>query len=92
MGGGAWVWRALLTGSKSIRRGVEIVAPRGLKVVPLAREGDAWRVELVAEGVRAELEGFLKAIEDSEVGGLIRQAEASWADAKNEFRGFEIVR
>ena len=47
---GASTWRALITGSKSIRPGVTIVAPRGLKVVPLARDGDVWRVELLAAG------------------------------------------
>jgi S-adenosylmethionine:tRNA ribosyltransferase-isomerase len=45
--GGAMVWRALLTGSKSVRPGVEIKISRELKLVPLAREGDVWRVELV---------------------------------------------
>ena len=49
-GGESVVWRALLTGSKSIRSGVEIVVSRGLKVVPLARDGDVWRVELVLSG------------------------------------------
>ena len=47
---GARVWRALLTGSKSIRAGVEIAVTRALSVVPLARDGDVWRVELLAEG------------------------------------------
>jgi S-adenosylmethionine:tRNA ribosyltransferase-isomerase len=48
--GGARVWRALLTGSKSIRTGVEIAVARGLRVVPLARDGDVWRVELLVDG------------------------------------------
>ena len=42
--------------------------------------------------IRAELEGFQQAIRDSEVGYCIRQEEAQWEAAKNEFRGFEIVR
>jgi acylphosphatase len=50
------------------------------------------RVELYAEGERAELEAFRRAIQDSEVGRFIRQEEADWSAAKNEFRGFEIVR
>jgi S-adenosylmethionine:tRNA ribosyltransferase-isomerase len=45
--GGAPVWRALLTGSKSIRPGIAIVMPHGLTVVPLARDADVWRVKLV---------------------------------------------
>jgi S-adenosylmethionine:tRNA ribosyltransferase-isomerase len=47
--GGATIWRALLTGSKSIRPGVPIAVTPRLKVVPLARDGDVWRIELVAE-------------------------------------------
>lgn len=50
------------------------------------------RVELAAEGERGELEAFRAAIQDSEVGGFIRQEDARWCAAKNEFRGFEIVR
>jgi acylphosphatase len=50
------------------------------------------RVELAAEGAREELEAFRKAIQDSEVGGFVRQEAVAWGEAKNEFRGFEIVR
>ena len=50
------------------------------------------RVELAAEGTRSELEEFRKAIQDSEVGGFIKQEDASWVPAKNEYRGFNIVR
>ena len=50
------------------------------------------RVELAAEGARGELEEFQKAIEDSEVGGFIKQEDVSWQPARNEYRGFNIVR
>jgi hypothetical protein len=36
------------------------------------------------------LEAFLQAVRDSEVGRFIRQEQARWSEAKNEFRGFEI--
>ena len=49
------------------------------------------RVEMAAEGARTELEEFRKTIQDSELGHFIRGEETNWADAKNEFRGFEIV-
>ena len=49
------------------------------------------RVELMAEGDQSELEEFRKAIQDSEVGGFIRNEEVNWTDAKGEFRGFEIA-
>ncbi len=50
------------------------------------------RVELYAEGQKSELEEFLQAIRDSEVGRFIKNEQASWSEAINEFRGFEIVR
>jgi acylphosphatase len=49
------------------------------------------RVELVAESAKEELEAFLQAIRDSDVGRFIRQEQALWSEAKNEFRGFEIT-
>lgn len=65
---------------------------RGFEVTGTVRNLQDGRVELAAEGEKTELEDFRKAIQDSELGSLIRQEEASWADAKNEFRGFEIIR
>ena len=50
------------------------------------------RVELAAEGARVELEEFRKTIQDSEVGGFIKQEDVSWQPARNEYRGFNIVR
>ena len=50
------------------------------------------RVELVAEGTRAELEAFRAAIRDEGLAGFLRDEQVTWADAKNEFRGFEIAR
>ena len=64
----------------------------GFDVTGVVRNLPDGRVEMVAEGGRAELDEFLKAVEDSEVGGFIRRADATWADARNEFHGFEIVR
>ena len=49
------------------------------------------RVELVAESAREELEAFLQAIRDSDVGPFIRQEQTRWSEAQNEFRGFEIT-
>ena len=50
------------------------------------------RVELIAEGSRSELEEFRTAILDAGLAGFIRDEQVIWADAKNEFRGFEIGR
>lgn len=50
------------------------------------------RVELIAEGERAELEAFRRAIRDEGLDSLIRNEDVSWGEATGEFRGFEIVR
>ena len=50
------------------------------------------RVELIAEGVRSELDAFRAALHDAGLAGFIRDEQVSWGNAKNEFRGFEIVR
>ena len=64
----------------------------GFEVTGTVRNLDDGRVELIAEGAPAELEGFQHAIQDSEVGRFIRNEVVTNTDAKNEFRGFEIVR
>ena len=50
------------------------------------------RVQLIAEGARDELEAFRAALHDAGLAGFIRDEQVDWADAKNEFRGFEIIR
>lgn len=64
----------------------------GFEVTGTVRNLPDGRVELLAEGGREELEAFRRAIQDSEVGRFVRQEEAQWSAAKNEFRGFEIIR
>jgi acylphosphatase len=64
----------------------------GFEVTGIVRNVPDGRVELVIEGQRGELEEFRRAVQDSEVGSLIRHEEVVWSPAKNEFRGFEIVR
>jgi acylphosphatase len=62
----------------------------GFEVTGTVRNLPDGRVELVAEGAKEELEAFLAAIRESEVAGLIRQEQAVWAEAINEFSGFTI--
>ena len=62
----------------------------GFEVTGIVRNLPDGRVELVAESNRDELEAFLEAIRDSEVGRFIRQEQPQWSEAKNEFRGFDI--
>ena len=64
----------------------------GFDIVGTIRNLPDGRVELVAEGRRAELEAFRTALQDAGLAGFIRDEQVDWADAKNEFRGFEIVR
>jgi len=49
------------------------------------------RVELNAEGEREELEAFRNAVRDAGLSGFIKNETVNWAEATNEFRGFEIV-
>jgi acylphosphatase len=72
------------------RYSVKTVAT-GFEVTGTVRNLDDGRVELIAEGQKPELEEFLVAIRDSEVGRFIKNEQTSWSDAKNEFRGFEIA-
>jgi acylphosphatase len=62
----------------------------GFEVTGFVRNLPDGRVELVAESAKEELDAFLQAVRDSEVGRFIRQEQARWSEAKNEFRSFEI--
>ena len=64
----------------------------GFDIAGLIRNLPDGRVELVAEGARAELEAFREAILGAGLAGFIRDEQVIWADAKNEFNGFEISR
>jgi acylphosphatase len=63
----------------------------GFEVTGTVRNLTDGRVELIAEGKRAELEEFRRAIQDSDVGALIRNEELSWGEAAGDFRGFDII-
>jgi acylphosphatase len=64
----------------------------GFDIAGTIRNLPGGGVELVAEGVPAELDAFRAALRDAGLAGFIRDEKVNWADAKNEFRGFEIVR
>jgi acylphosphatase len=64
----------------------------GYEITGVVKNLPDGRVELVAEGDKNELEDFLQGIRDSEVGRFVKSELVNWADAKGEFRGFEIVR
>jgi acylphosphatase len=64
----------------------------GFEVTGTVRNLADGRVELIAEGARAELEGFRAAIRDAGLSGLIRDETVAWSDAQETLNGFEIVR
>jgi acylphosphatase len=50
------------------------------------------RVELIAEGLRPELESFLEAVSRSDLAGHIRNMDVSWSPGSGMYKGFEIIR
>lgn len=64
----------------------------GFEVTGAVRNLPDGRVELVAEGAKDELQAFSQAINESGLEHFIQKQDVSWDEAKNEFRGFEIVR
>ena len=64
----------------------------GFDLTGLVRNLPDGRVELIAEGLRDELDAFRTALHDAGLAGFIRDEQVTWADAENKFRGFEIVR
>jgi acylphosphatase len=64
----------------------------GFEITGTIKNLSDGRVELIAEGARAELDAFRAALHDAGLAGFIRDEQVTWADAKNEFRGFEIAR
>lgn len=50
------------------------------------------RVELIAEGEKAELTAFQQAIRESGLDHFIRDEQVLWDEPQNDFRGFEIAR
>jgi acylphosphatase len=64
----------------------------GFEVTGTIRNLPNGSVELMAEGRREELEAFRTALRDAGLAGFIRDEKVDWADAKNDFRGFEIAR
>jgi len=64
----------------------------GFNVSGTVRNLPDGRVELVAEGEKAELRAFCEAIRDEGLAGNIRGEAVTWSEAQGGFRGFEIVR
>jgi len=63
----------------------------GFEVTGTVRNLQDGRVELVAEGSKDELEAFRQAVRKSGLENLIQHEAVGWDEARNDFRGFEIV-
>jgi len=63
----------------------------GYDVTGTVRNLPDGRVELVAEGARAELQDFLTGIAESELSGLIAKQHDTWQTAQGDMRGFAIA-
>ena len=63
----------------------------GFEVTGIIRNLSDGRVELIAEGVKEELEAFQKAVHDSGLGPLISHEQTSWSEASDDFCGFKII-
>jgi acylphosphatase len=64
----------------------------GFEIMGAVRNLTDGRVELTAEGAKAELAAFLEAIREAGLAGFIRHEETFWSEAQGGLRGFEIVR
>jgi acylphosphatase len=64
----------------------------GFEVTGVVRNLPDGRVELEAEGERAELDAFRQAVRESGLEGFIRDELVEWNPATGSFRGFEIER
>ncbi len=64
----------------------------GFEITGIVRNLEDGRVELIAEGLRAELESFRQAVRAAGLAGFIRDDQVEWRGAQNEFTGFAVVR
>ncbi len=62
----------------------------GFEATGFVRNLPDGRVELIVEGEQEELEAFLEAIHQSQLGNYIRGEDLNWHPATGEFTGFEI--
>jgi len=63
----------------------------GYDVTGTVRNVPDGRVEVVAEGTRAELKAFLTGVAESELSGFIAKQHETWSTAKGNLKGFVIT-
>lgn len=64
---------------------------RGYDVTGLVRNLPDGRVELVAEGLKAEVRAFLDGIASSELSSYIATRPETWSKGQGGFRGFGMA-
>ena len=64
----------------------------GFEVTGTVRNLEDGRVELMAEGLKGELEAFREAIHGAGLAANIRSEDAQWGEAQGGFSGFTIER
>jgi acylphosphatase len=64
----------------------------GFEVCGTVRNLPDGRVELIAEGLRDELDAFRRAVREAGLESVIRSEDVKWSEAAGGLRGFEIVR
>ena len=64
----------------------------GYEIVGTVRNLRNGRVELIAEGEKAELDSYRQAVRDSGMDHFVQDEAISWSEPTHEFRGFDIVR
>jgi acylphosphatase len=62
----------------------------GYEVTGSVRNLSDGRVELIAEGVKAELEAFLEGIATSDLSGYIAARPETWTQPQGNLRGFTL--
>jgi len=63
----------------------------GYDVTGTVRNLPDSRVEMIAEGTRAELNAFLTGIDESELSSFISKKHDAWQAAQKTFKGFVIL-
>ncbi len=63
----------------------------GYDVTGTVRNLPDGRVELIAEGAKAELKAFLQGIAESELSGFITKADVRWSKGQGVLLGFVIA-